>query len=194
MKHESQVATKQKPSWLTENLKFLWTLSGFLKWRFFKSVQSLSHRNGSGGSRFFILNNLSAVIMLTATIPSVIRFHDARLIDPTGSFKKKILLPGRPLRPATWAHPGLENHSTCEVRCEWQVSCCALCNALQFLHCTLLFRLFVKAATSVSCHLLGPQALCHSTRSPLLSHPIASSLLLDACRSLFVSLCLRSTC
>lgn len=76
------------------------------------------HRNVEGREcRFLILNNLSAVIHVDATILSVIRFNDARLIDPTGSLKKKSCFQGRPLRTATWAHPGLETHSSCEVRC-----------------------------------------------------------------------------
>lgn len=57
-------------------------------------------RGGNADSSFWTISQLLS--MLTATIPLVIRFNDARLIDPTKSFKKK--------NPASREDPSGQRH------------------------------------------------------------------------------------
>lgn len=93
--------------------------------------------------------------MLTATIPSVIRFNDARLIDPTKSFKKKILLPGQTPQASNMSTPGAWDPQhlwsqmwiTSELMCS--VQCFAVLPTLRDHTRNPLSCLFVEAATSI---------------------------------------------
>lgn len=62
MKLESQVTTKQKPSWMTENLKFLLNPLRISQMKIFLNEYNLKVTEMWGESRFLILNNLFAVI------------------------------------------------------------------------------------------------------------------------------------
>lgn len=62
MKLESQVTTKQKPSWMTENLKFLLNPLRISQMEIFLNQYNLKVTEMWGESRFLILNNLFAVI------------------------------------------------------------------------------------------------------------------------------------